>query len=202
MAQSSSCHGAKPQGLRENPSLWASPWHLICSAGGCPKPTHWDSRGAPQGGASFPVQPLAPSFVLLCSLPLLPLSPPPEKSPCSPFALPTTSPCPSWEPKAATAKRTRPGAQPPGFPPAVPLAPLPTWGPSNLPLPSPWTLDAPSPEAAVLILPLWLPGCRRGPAGPKAVALRVRPRPHIQLPGCCQVRAQGTPPAHTQAHVR
>lgn len=33
------------------------------------------------------------------------------------------------------------------------------------------------------------------------MALRVRPRPHIQLPGCCEVRAPGgCLLSHTQAH--
>lgn len=163
-------------------------------------PRNWDSRGAPRGGASFPVQPLAPSLVLLCSLPLLPAC---QEIPLFPLHPPHHQPLPI--PGAQSSDSLKDQARgPASWLPACfssgtwRLCPL--GGPATLPAP-PRTLDAPSPGAALLSLPLWLPGCRGGPAGPKAVAFRVRPHPHVQLPGCCQVRDLGMPPGHTQAHL-
>lgn len=41
-------HGPKLRGLRENPSLWASPWHPICAARGMSQ-VHTGGTGAPEG---------------------------------------------------------------------------------------------------------------------------------------------------------
>lgn len=179
MARSSSCHGAKPQGLRENPSLWASPWHLIYSAGvGDGEVPQDDTKGIGTAAGTLRREPhflSRPWALPLPSSVLFPCSTPPTapwEIPLFPLHPPHHHPCPSWEPKAAMAKRTRPGAW--LLASCLLLLwnlapPYPLGGPAALPLPSPWT---------------WVPGllglhgARNADGGP--VCLDPGP-PHLRL---------------------